>query len=118
VPSLSLTTRQVANKLWKETVDMTDSEKKIGEQMRTTLEKFTGPVTKYPAGKPRAKKVKFAKRDDADRWLNRHRNDVVIEDERSKRRRLRIERAQRERIAERNALVRKRIGEVKGEAIS
>ena len=65
-----------------------------------------------PAGKARGKVVKFTKRDDVDRWLSEHRK-VVVKDEKAKRRQLRKARAQRERIAKRNAAIRKRIGDIK-----
>jgi hypothetical protein len=104
------------------------TEKKISEQMEIALAMFTGPITKYPAGKC-GKVVTRKSRDvgnvvigpesggcrlavKADRFPRRHRNDVVVA-EKAKRRRLRIARAHRERIAKRNAAIRKRIGEVK-----
>jgi len=68
-------------------------------------------VAKCPAGKPRGKVVKSTKGDRADRWLSAHRNDFSIKDEKAERRRLRMARAERERIANRNAAIRKRIGE-------
>jgi hypothetical protein len=91
---------------------MTETESKISEQMRTALATFTGSVTKCPAGKARGKVVKLTKRDHVDRWLSVHRK-VVVKDEKAKRRQLRKARAQRERIAKRNAAIRKRIGDSK-----
>jgi hypothetical protein len=91
---------------------MTETDTKISEQMRTALAAYSGPITKHPAGKSRGKVVKFTKRDRADRWLSAQRKDVV-KDEKAKRRQLRMVRAQRERIAKRNAAIRKRIGDIK-----
>jgi hypothetical protein len=93
-----------------------ETDTKISEQMRTALAAYAGyagPITKYPAGKPRGKVVNFTKRDEADHWLSVHRSDTLIRDEKAERRRLRLARAQRERIANGNAAIRKRIGEVK-----
>jgi hypothetical protein len=90
-----------------------ETDTKISEQMRTALAAYTGPITKYPAGKPLGKVVNFTKRDEADHFLSVHRSDTPIRDERAERRRLRLARAQRERIANGNAAIRKRIGEVK-----
>jgi hypothetical protein len=91
---------------------VTETHTKISVQMRTALTAYTGPITKCPAGKPRGKVVKL--RDAADRWLNKHRaSSLMIKDEKAERRKVRLARAQRERIANRNAAIRKRIGEVK-----
>ena len=89
---------------------MIDTEESISEQMRMALATYTGSITKCPAGKPRGKGVKFAKRNRNDRWLNGHRNDVAEKDMRAERRQLRMTRAQRERIAIRNAAIKRRIG--------
>jgi hypothetical protein len=89
---------------------MNDTEENICEQMRTALATYTGPITKCPAGKPRGKGSKFAKRNRTDRWLNLHRNDVAEKDTKAESRRLRMARAQRERIAIGNAAIKRRIG--------
>ena len=113
MPSLNLTTQQGANRRKKWGKQMTETDTKISEQMRTALAAYTGPITKYPAGKSRGKVVHFTKRDEADGWLSVHRTDTLIRDEKAERQRLRLARAQRERIANRNGAIRKRIGEVK-----
>ena len=48
--------------------------------------------------------------DRAQQWLNGHRDDVPLRDEKAERRRRRMARAERARIAKRNASVRKRNG--------
>jgi hypothetical protein len=105
---------------------MNDTEENIHEQMRMALATNTGPITKCPAGKPRGNAVRFAKRSRPNRWLNLHRNDVAEKntnrwlnlhcndvaekDTKAESRRLRMARAHRERIAIRNAAIKRRIG--------
>ena len=92
---------------------MKDTEENIRKQLRTASAAYTGPVTKCHAGKRRGKVVRFIKRDAGDRWLTTHPSDLPVKDENAERRRLRIARAERERIAIRNATIRRRIGEVR-----
>jgi hypothetical protein len=89
---------------------MTNTKQKITDQIRTALATYTGPIKKCPPGKASGKIVK-SRRDAAERWLSAHGKDVLIKNEKAERRRLRLARAQRERIANRNAAIRKLIGE-------
>jgi rhamnose utilization protein RhaD (predicted bifunctional aldolase and dehydrogenase) len=58
-------------------------------------------VTQCPPGEARAKPIKVV--DKAERWLERHSDDV--KDPRAGRRQMRMALAQRERIARRNAAI-------------
>ena len=78
---------------------------KIAEAMRKAVATYIGPVTRCPLGKARAKPTE--KMDKAAKWLGRHYNDQPSVDAKEQRRRQRKARAQRERIAKRNAAVRK-----------
>jgi hypothetical protein len=82
---------------------------KIETEMLKALKAYSGPVTKCPPGKARGADLP-RKEDDAQQWLNRHRSDVPLRDEKAERRRKRMARAERARIAKRNASVRKRNG--------
>jgi hypothetical protein len=80
----------------------------IMEAMSKAIANYTGPVTRCPPGNARSKAAPVPiKADQSSRWLKRHRNERRITDPKGRRRRLRIARAQRERIAKRNAAVRK-----------
>jgi hypothetical protein len=84
----------------------------IREAMNQAIANYTGPVTRCPAGKARSKAAPLPiKADQASRWLNRHRNERSVNDPKERRRRFRMERGQRERIAKRNAAVREHIKE-------
>lgn len=89
---------------------MIENKAKLREQLAAALAAYTGPTTKCRAGEARGKVVNF--RDAADRWISSHRHSPLIKDEKAERRRVRSARAQRERIAKRNAAIKKRIGEV------
>ena len=76
---------------------------KIETEMLKALTAYTGPVTRCRPAKARGadlpEEIGRAKR-----WLNGHRDDVPLRDEKAERRRRRLARAQRDRIAKRNAL--------------
>ena len=80
---------------------------KIEIEMMNALAAYSGPVTRCPPGKARGAEMPKEK-DRARQWLNGHRGDVPLRDEKAERRRRRMARAERARIAKRNALVRKR----------
>ena len=80
---------------------------KIVSEMPEALAAYHGPVTKCPPGQARGADLP-RKEDRTQRWLNGHRGDVPLRDEKAERRRKRVARAERERIAKRNASVRKR----------
>lgn len=79
----------------------TDDEETIEGAMRKALAGYTGPVTRCPPGEARAKPSKVAGK--AGRWLWQHRDDRPVRDSKEERRRNRMARARRQRIAERNA---------------
>jgi hypothetical protein len=80
---------------------------KIDESTRQAIAAYSAPVTQCAPGRARGKPVKAM--DDAARWLKEHRRDLVTRDPKAVRQRQRMQWAQRERIAKRNAAVRKRI---------
>ena len=80
---------------------MNNTNYKTSEQMTKAIAAYSGPVTQCPPGEARAKPVKVV--DKAERWLEQHSNDV--KDPRAERRQMRMARAQRERIARRNAAI-------------
>jgi hypothetical protein len=80
---------------------------KIDESTRQAIAAYSARVTQCPPGQARAKPVKAM--DDAARWLKEHRRDPVTRDPKAVRRRQRMQRALQERVAKRNAAVRKRI---------
>jgi hypothetical protein len=80
---------------------------KIEIEMMRALAAYSGPVKRCRPGKARG--ADLPKKDDhAQRWLNAHRRDAPLRDGKAKRRKRRMERAERERIMKRNELVRKR----------
>jgi hypothetical protein len=93
----------------------------IDENTRKALADYTGPVTRCRPGRARAPAEKAAGMTGAAppkkavvmnratvEWLKQHRADQPTKDVKAERKRLRRARAQRERIASRNAAVRKR----------
>ena len=100
-------------------------EARIEAEMREAVAAYDGPVTRYRPGRARGKPVKrpklpppvlpsipklnveaerkFMKVDGAARWLRRHAKDRPVEDPKERRRRKRMARAERKRIAQRNA---------------
>jgi hypothetical protein len=83
---------------------------KIEIEMMRALAAYPGPVRRCRPGKARG--TELPRKDDrAQRWLNAHGNDAPSRDRKAERRKWRMERAERERIEQRNALVRKRCPE-------
>jgi hypothetical protein len=76
-------------------------------EMIKALAAYSGPVKRCRPGKARGADLPI-KDDRAQQWLNAHRNDARLRDKKTERRKWRIERAERERITKRNALVKKR----------
>jgi hypothetical protein len=82
---------------------------KVDLEMIKALAAYSGPVKRCRPGKARG--VDLPKKGDRTQgWLDRRSKDARSQDERTARRKRRIERAQRERIEKRNAMVRKRNG--------
>lgn len=77
--------------------------------MRRAIATYTGLVTRCPPGRGRAPVKKAPVMNEAVKWLRHHRAEPT-KDANAERKRLRRARARRERIARRNAAVRKRIG--------
>jgi hypothetical protein len=82
---------------------------KIDIEMMKAVAAYSGPVRRCRPGKARGEDLP-KKEDPAGRWLNGHRGDVPLRDVKAERRRRRMARAERDRVAKRNALVRKRSG--------
>ena len=86
---------------------MTKIEIEIEIEMMKAIAAYPGPIKRYRPGKARG--ADLPRKDDrAQRWLNAHRRDAPIRDDKAERRKRRMERAERERITKRNALVKKR----------
>lgn len=77
---------------------------KIKTEMLNAIESYCGPVTKCQAGKARGADPP-KKEDRTQQWLNGHRSDVPFQEANAERRRKRMARAERMRIANRNASV-------------
>ena len=82
---------------------------KEADEMRRAIATYTGPVTQCPPGRARAPAKKELVMNDAVEWLQQHQGDQRTKDAKAERKRRRRVRAQRERIARRNAAVRKRL---------
>jgi hypothetical protein len=82
---------------------------KIEIEMLKAVAAYSGPVRRCRPGKARGAETP-REEDRAQQWLNGHRDDVPLRDEKAERRRRRMARAERARIAQRNAFVRKRGG--------
>ena len=82
---------------------------KIEIEMMKAVAAYSGPVKRCRPGKARAADLPM-KDDRAQQWLNAHRGEVPLRDEKAGRRQRRMARAERDRIAKRNASVRKRNG--------
>jgi hypothetical protein len=78
---------------------------KIEIEMLNALAAYSGRVKRCPPGKARG--ADLPKKEGRNRnWLNGHCNDVTVRDDKAERRRQRMARAERARIAKRNAFVR------------
>jgi hypothetical protein len=82
---------------------------KIKTEMLNAVDAYSGPVKRCRPGKARGPEMP-RREDRAQRWLNAHHRDVPLRDEKAERRKKRMARAERDRIAKRNAFVQKRNG--------
>ena len=82
---------------------------KIDGKMLEALAAYSGPVTRCPPGKARGADLPKRK-DRGQRWLHAHGDYVPSREKKAERRKKRMARAERDRIAKRNAFVRKRNG--------
>jgi hypothetical protein len=82
---------------------------KIDTEMLNALAAYHGRVERCRPGKARGADLP-KKHDRAQQWLNAHLKDAPLRNKKAERRKLRIERAERERITKRNAHVRKHSG--------
>lgn len=82
----------------------------IDEKMRKPLADYTASVTRYPPGRARAPADSAPRANDAVEWLKWHRKNKPTKDKTAERKRLRPARAQRERLARRNAAIRNEFG--------
>ena len=88
------------------------TDEKIMEEMKQAISNYTGSVTRCPPGKARAPvEGAVLKKNASVEWLRQHRYIKPITDPDAMRRQVRIQRGQRSRIAERNAAIKKRLGE-------
>ena len=78
---------------------------KIEIEMLKAVAAYSGPVRRCRPGKARGAEIP-REEDRAQQWLNGHRDDVPSRDEKAERRRRRMARAERYRIAKRIAAVR------------
>ena len=88
---------------------MTKIDEKINEEMRKAIATCDGPVTRCPPGSARAPAKEAVVRNASVKWLRENRDVRPIRDPKAARRRMRIARAQQQRIAKRNARLLKRI---------
>src|SRR6516225_12132535 len=79
---------------------------KIDSEMLEALAAYSGPVTRCPPGKARGADLPKRK-DRGQRWLHAHGDYVPSREKKAERRKKRMARAERDRIAKRNASVRK-----------
>ena len=80
---------------------------KIEIEMIEAVAAYSGPVKRCRPGKARG--ADLPKKDDrAQQWLNAHRRNTPIRDDKAERRKVRMERAERERFTKRNALIKER----------
>ncbi len=88
---------------------MNKAEDDTKEQMRRAVTAYTGPVTRCPPGKARAQAAKVLVMNRSVEWLKQNRRAQPIRDKKIVRRRIRMSRAQQQRIAKRNATILKQI---------
>lgn len=80
------------------------------EQMRQAIENYAGPVTECPPGRARAPAELAVFKNESVEWLKQNRSAEPVRDERAMRRKMRMARAMRQRIAKRNTALLNRIG--------
>jgi hypothetical protein len=81
---------------------------KINEEMQLAIGNYTGPITKCRPGRARAPAMAAST---AKKMLPSNGTPKPIKDQKAMRKQMRILRAQQSRIAERNAAIKRRIGE-------
>ena len=80
------------------------------EQMRQAIRNYVGPVTECPPGKARAQVEVVVFKNKSVEWLKQNRNAQPVRNKKAMRRKMRMARAQQQRIAKRNAAVLSRVG--------
>ena len=80
------------------------------EQMRQAIKNYAGPVTERPPGKARAPAEPAVLKNESVEWLKQNRRAQPVRDKKAIRRKMRMARAMRQRIAKRNAAVLNRVG--------
>lgn len=80
------------------------------KQMREAIKRYAGPVKKCPPGKARAPVEVVVFKNESVEWLKQNRTARPIRDKKATRRNMRMARAKRQRIVERNATLFNRVG--------
>jgi hypothetical protein len=85
-------------------------DEKTIEQMRQAITNYAGPVTECPPGKARAPAEPTVFKNESVEWLKQNRRAQPVRDKKAIRRKMRMARAMRQRIARRNAALLNRVG--------
>jgi hypothetical protein len=85
-------------------------DEKTIEQMRQAITNYAGPMTECPPGKARAPAEPAVLKNESVEWLKQNRRAQPVRDKKAIRRKMRMARAMRQRIAKRNAAVLNRVG--------
>jgi hypothetical protein len=88
---------------------MNKTDEKTTEQMRQAIATYAGPVTRCPPGRARAPAEAAVVKNASVEWLRQNRDARPLRDTKAVRRRMRMVRAQQQRVAKRNAPLLKRI---------
>jgi hypothetical protein len=80
------------------------------EQMRQAIKNYAGSVTERPPGKARAPVEAAVLKNKSVEWLRRNRSAQPVSDKEAVRRKMRMARAMRQRVAKRNAALLNRVG--------
>ena len=89
---------------------MRKRDEKTIEQMRQAITNYAGPMTECPPGKARAPAEPAVLKNESVEWLKQNRRAQPVRDKKAIRRKMRMARAMRQRIAKRNAAVLNRVG--------
>ena len=89
---------------------MRKRDEKTIEQMRQAITNYAGPMTECPPGKARAPAEPAVLKNESVEWLKQNRRAQPVRDKKAIRRKIRMARAMRQRIAKRNAAVLNRVG--------
>ena len=89
---------------------MRKRDEKTIEQMRQAITNYAGPMTECPPGKARAPAEPAVFKNESVEWLKQNRRAQPVRDKKAIRRKIRMARAMRQRIAKRNAAVLNRVG--------